>query len=120
MVFSNYSKKFLTVNLLYFSDISISIHENLDNCPSGFHVRFRNEDYNFKSEYFVARAGIYLQNVSDFSGGVKLNQNLTIHIVLRILNNQLRIFLLKNLLKKTKIFKLNLFFKKYSTKPRYW
>ena len=98
-------------NLLYFSDSSISIHENLDNCPSGFHVDSRNEDYNFKSEYFVARAGIYLQNVSDFSGGVKIKPKSHNSYCITNIKQSIKNIFTEKLVKKNKNFKLNLFFK---------
>lgn len=58
--------------LIYFSDSSINLHKNLEEAPRGFHVDSRDEDFNFNEEYPIARLGVYLQNVSEYSGGVKV------------------------------------------------
>ncbi len=99
--------------LLYFSDSSVSIHEKIENCPSGYHVDSRNEDFDFKKEYPIARAGIYLQNVSDFSGGVKIRPGSHNSYCITNFKQSIRNIITEKIVKKNSNFNLNLFHKNF-------
>jgi len=99
--------------LLYFSDSSVSIHENIENCPSGFHVDSRNEDFDFKREYPIARAGIYLQNVSDFSGGVKIRPGSHNSYCITNFKQSIKNIFTEKIVKRNPNFNLNLFHKNF-------
>ena len=93
--------------LLYFSDSTISIHENIENCPSGFHVDSRNEQFDFQNEYPIARAGIYLQNVADFSGGVKIKPKSHKTYCITNIKQSIKNIFKEKILKRNKNFKIN-------------
>ena len=76
-----------------------------------FTLTSRNEDFNFNKEYPIARAGIYLQNVSDFSGGVKIRPGSHNSYCITNFKQSIRNIITEKIVKKNSNFNLNLFHK---------
>ena len=110
--FFNIFKKILNYKkLLYFSDSSINIHKTLEAVPRGFHVDARNDDYDFNKEYPIARLGVYLQNVSDYSGGLKVKPGSHNYYCVTNYKQSIKTFVNEKILKKNKNFKIKFFHK---------
>ena len=97
--------------LIYFSDSSIALHNTVDDAPAGFHVDSRNENYNFKEEYPIARLGIYLQNIKDFSGGVKIKPGSHNYYCSTKIKQSIKNIFEQIIIKKNKNFKFKFFHK---------
>lgn len=93
--------------LLYFSDSSVSIIENIEDCQTGFHVDSRNEDFNFNKEYHIARAGIYMQNVSDYSGGLKIRPKSQNSYCINNFNQLIKNIFIEKILKRNSNFNID-------------
>ena len=96
-------------NLIYFSDSSINVHKTIEKVPSGFHVDSRNENYNFDEEYPIVRIGVYLENIKDFSGGIKVKPGSHQYYCITKITQAIKTIYQEKILKKNRNFKMKLF-----------
>jgi len=65
-----------TSQLLYFTDSGVANHKEPFKNRNGYHNDERSADQNipYDQEYPIVRAGIYFENMKDFSGGLKMKK----------------------------------------------
>ena len=65
-----------TSQLLYFTDSGVANHKEPFKNRNGYHNDERGADQNipYDQEYPIVRAGIYFENMKDFSGGLKMKK----------------------------------------------
>jgi hypothetical protein len=65
-----------TSQLLYFTDSGVANHKEPFKNINGYHNDERGADQNipYDQEYPIVRAGIYFENMKDFSGGLKMKK----------------------------------------------
>ena len=97
--------------LIYFSDSSITVNDSVESAPAGFHVDSRNENFNFNEEYPIARLGVYLQNINNYSGGVKIKPGSHNYYCVTKYKQAIKNIFQEKILKKNRNFKVKFFHK---------